>query len=73
MTTRTEGAEEWISNIEDKFMENNKAENKRERKILDREWRLRELRDSRKDSIHLKGVPEEEERERGEKINLSKL
>ena len=33
MTTRIEEAEEWISDIEDRIMENNEAEQKRGRKI----------------------------------------
>ena len=41
-----EEAEEQTSDIEDKIMENNEAEKKKERKILDHECRLRELRDS---------------------------
>ena len=47
-------------------MENNEAEKKRERKILDHECRLRELRNSMKcNNIHVIGVPEHEEREKG--------
>ena len=41
MNTRMEDAEEWISDIEDKIIENNKAEKKRERKILDHKSRLK--------------------------------
>ena len=37
-----EEAEERISDIEDKIMENNDAEKKKERKILDHKHRLRE-------------------------------
>ena len=40
-----EEAEKLISDTEDKIMENNEAEKKKERKILDHECRLRELRD----------------------------
>ena len=61
VTARIEEAEERIGEIEDKTMENNKAE-KRERKLLNHEGRLRELSDSMKqNNIHIKGVPEEEE------------
>ena len=35
MTTRMEEAEEWISDIEDKIMENDKAEKKMERKNIE--------------------------------------
>ena len=31
-------AKEWIRNIEDKIMENNEAEKKRERRIMDHKW-----------------------------------
>ena len=44
ITTRMEEAEEWIGNIENKIMGNNKAK-KKERKLLDHEYRLRELSD----------------------------
>ena len=51
---------------EDKIMENNKAEKKRERKPLDHKGRLRELSDSKKwNNIHIIGVPEDEEQEKG--------
>ena len=57
---RTEEAEVRIGDIEDKIMENNKAEKKRERKLLDHEGRLRELSDSIKwNNICIIGVPEE--------------
>jgi len=47
-------------------MENNEAEKKRERKILDHECRLRKLSDSIKlNNIRIIGVPEDEEREKG--------
>ena len=43
-------------------MENNKAEKKRERKLLDHKYTLRELSNSRKHNIiHIIGVLEEEE------------
>ena len=41
MNTGMEVAEEKISDIEDKIMENNEAERKRERKVLDHKCRLR--------------------------------
>ena len=62
INTRLEEAEKWISDIDDK-MENNEAEQKRER-IVSLENGLRELSDSIKcNSIHITGVPEEEEKE----------
>jgi len=54
MTTRMEETEEQISDIEDKIIENNDAKKKRERKILDYEYRLRELSDSiKRNNIHI--------------------
>ena len=44
-TVRTEKAEERIGEIEDKTMENNEAEKKRDRKFLNHKGRLRELSD----------------------------
>ena len=40
---RMHESEKQISDIEDKIMENNEAEKKRERKVLDHECRLKEL------------------------------
>lgn len=45
ITTRIEEAEERTGNIEDKIVENKEAE-RRERKLLDHEYRLRELSSS---------------------------
>ena len=65
MTTRKEEAEEWISDTDDKIMENNEDE-KRERKILDHECRPREWSDSiNRNNICIIGIPAEEEREKG--------
>lgn len=65
MTKRMEEAENPISIIEAKIMENNKAE-KRERKILDHKCRLRELNDSIKyNNIPVIGVPEAEKKKKG--------
>ena len=47
ITMRMEGGEKQISDTED-IMENNEAEKKRERKLLDHEYRLRELSNSTK-------------------------
>ena len=50
-------------------MENNEAEKKRERKILDHECRLRELSNSLKhNKIHIIGVPEEEKEKGAESL-----
>ena len=51
---------------ESKIMENNEAEKKRERKILDHKCRLRELSNFIKlNNIHITGVPEKEEWKKG--------
>ena len=61
MTMRSEEAEERIGDTEDKIMENNEAEKKRERKLLDHEGRLRKLSNSiKRTHILITGVPEEE-------------
>ena len=57
-----EEAEERTGEIEYKIVENDEAENKRERKLLDREGTIRDLSDLMKqNNIHIIGVPEEEE------------
>ena len=74
VTARTKEAEEKIGDIEDKIMENNEAEKKRERKLLYHEGRLREISNSiKQNSIHIIGVPEEDEQEKGKKDYVNKL
>ena len=61
MNSRLEEADEWVRDTEHKVMENNEAEQQRERTIMDHENRLREISDSIKcNNIHIIGVPEEE-------------
>ena len=61
-----EEAEKRIGEIEDKIMENDEAEKRRERKLPDHKGRIRDLSDSMKqNNIRIIGVPEEEEREKG--------
>ena len=43
ITMSMDKAEEWISDIEDRIMENNETEKKRERKVTNPKNRLREL------------------------------
>ena len=63
---RVNEAEEQVSDIEDKLMARKKAEEKREKKLKDHEERLREINDSlRRKNLHLIGVPEGAERDRG--------
>ena len=61
----TEEAEERICELEDKIMEK-EAEKKGDKKIQECEGRIRELSDAAKrNNIHIIGIPEEEEREKG--------
>ena len=63
---RLHEAEQRISNIEDKLIENNEAEKKREIKAKEHNLRIREINDSlKRNNIRIIGVPEEEEREIG--------
>ena len=69
MNNRLEKAEEWISDLEDNIMENNEDEQKRERRTMEHEKRLRELSDSIKcKNIHIIGVPEEERKKGAENL-----
>ena len=66
-----EEADEQISDLEDGVVEINHIEPKRENRILQREMRLRELSNYRKDnSIRIVGVQKEEKM--GKKIYLRK-
>ena len=59
-------AEQRISNIEEKLIENNKAEKKREIQAKEHDLRIREISDSvKRNNIIIIGVTEEEEREIG--------
>ena len=59
-------AEQRISDTEDKLIENNEAEKKREIKAKEHELRIREINDSlKRNNIRIIGLPEEEETEIG--------
>ena len=59
MTLRMD-KEEWINDTEDKILENNEAEKKMERKVLDHKYIFRKLSDTiRLNNIHIIGIPEE--------------
>ena len=62
---RMDEAEQRTSDIEDKLIENNKAEKKREIEANEHDLKIREISDSWKRNIRIIGVPEEEEREIG--------
>ena len=63
---RLDEAEQRISNIEDKHMENNEAEKNREIKAKEHNFRIREISDSlKRNNTRIIEVLEEEEREIG--------
>ena len=63
---RMDKAEQQTSNIEDKLMENNEEEKKRETKAKEHDLRIREISDSlKRNNIRIIEVPEDEEREKG--------
>ena len=68
---RMEEAEEIISEIQVKIMENDEAEKKRGKKLLNHEGRIRNLSDSMKQNIHITGGPKEERKRK--KFYLNKL
>ena len=63
--------EEWITELEDRVVEITMAEQKKAKKVKRNEDSLRDLWDNIKsDHIHIIGVPEGEERDKGpEKIS----
>ena len=64
--SRIQGAEEQISEVEDRLVEIMDAEQKREKRLKRNEESLRELWDNVKcTKIHIIRVPEGEEREKG--------
>ena len=65
-TAWIEEEEERIGELEDKIMEKEEAEKKRDKKIQEYEGRIRELSDPiKRNNIRIIGIPEEEEREKG--------
>ncbi|KAF0887420.1 LORF1 protein, partial [Crocuta crocuta] len=72
--TKMEEAGERIRDIEVKIKENNEAKTKRESKVRDHKDRLRELSDFLScNNIHIIGVPEDEEREKGEEGSCEQI
>ena len=66
MAARMDEAKQRISDIEDKLIENNEEEQKREIKAKEHDLRIGEISDSlKRNNIRIIGVPEEEEREIG--------
>ena len=74
ITVRMEEAKDWISDIENKTIENNETKKKKEKKTK-RSWiyKLRELSNSTKhNTICITGVPQEETWEKVQ-VYLNKL
>ena len=63
---RMDEAEQRITDIKDKLIENNEAEKKRDIKAKEHNLRIREISNSfKRNNIRIIGVPEEEKREIG--------
>ena len=66
MVIRLDEGERRISDVEDKLIENNEAEKKRDIKAKEHDLRIREISNSlKRNNIRIIKVPEEEEREIG--------
>ena len=66
VAARMDEAEQRIGDIEDKLMESNEAEKKREMKTKEHNVRIREISDSlKRNNIGIIGVPEKEETQIG--------
>ena len=63
INSRTNEAEERISDLEDRMVELTAAEQKKEKRMKRNEDSLRDLWDIKRNNIHITGVPEGEERE----------
>ena len=73
-TAWIEEAEERIGELEDKIMEKEEAEKKRDKNIQEFEGRIRDLSGAIKwNNIHIIGIPEEEEREKGAEDVLGQI
>ena len=69
LTARINEAEQRISDIEDKMMENKEAEKKRDKQLLDHEGRIQDKSDTiMQNNIRIMGIQEEEERGVGQKV-----
>ena len=72
-TAQTEEAEERIGELEDKIMEKEEAEKKRDKKIQEYEGKIRELSDTlKRNNIRIIGIPGEKERGKGAEVYLKK-
>ena len=77
MWTTTAGiveAEERIGELEDKIMEKEEVEKKRDKIIQEYEGKIRELSDTlKRNNLHITGIPEEEERGKGAEDVLEEI
>ena len=72
-TTTAQIEEERIGELEDKIMEKEEAEKKRDNKIQEYEGKIRELSDAvNRNNLRIIGIPEEEERRKGAEVYLKK-
>ena len=61
MAARMDEAEQPISDVEDKLMENNEAEKRRQTKAKEHDLKIREISDSlKRNNIRILGDPEDE-------------
>ena len=68
INSRITEAEEWISDLEDRMVDFTAVEQNKEKRMKINEDRLRDLWDNTKrNNIHIIGVPKREEREKGPK------
>ena len=67
MVARMDEAEQRVSNIEDKLIENNEAEKKREIKAKEHDLRIREISDSLKRN-NIMSQKRTRERDRGRRV-----
>ena len=71
--SRIQETEEQINEVEDRLVEITVAEQKREKRLRRNEDSLRELWDIIKGTnIHIRGLPEGEEREKGTEKNIQR-
>ena len=71
---RLDGAEDWISELEDKVEKNTQKEQEKEKSLRKNEEGLKEMQDNMKhNNIHIIGIPEGEEEEQGIENQFEKV
>ena len=72
--SRITEAEDWISEVEERMVEINESERKKEKRITRNEDNLREIQDSVKcPNIRIIGVPEEENKKKDHEKILEEI